>query len=151
MGIAHWHASGDTDKGTDTFVSTLGDVALDALAHMLQDHSASYEDQTDSDSVYAEARYEQLCTCTDHERTRSDMHNDALAAVERGNGITELIGYSEFVLRPCSDGDCLKYCPDPECGSVAPIDDTDHKCWCCGKRYVPWDACAWLETATATA
>lgn len=145
--VAHWHVT-ESDVGclpeAEPYTSDSGELALDVLAHLLDDWSNSYDDPEDADSVRAAGLAESFCTCRDRDRERSDTHLDALAAVADGRGICEYIGLRVFELKPCSEKDCLKYCPDAECGTVTPVTEVDTRCWCCGATYVSWEDCDWL-------
>lgn len=147
--VRHWHitasAAGCLPEVEPVTIDD-GELALDALAHLLADWAQTCDDRDDcaedGDAVYAEGRAEQLCTC----RTgpRSAEHHDALGWVEDGRGVCEQIGDRVFELMPCQDTGCLKYCPDADCGTVTPIGDVDTCCWCCGARYVDAGTCGWL-------
>jgi hypothetical protein len=122
-------------------VTTDASEALDALAHMLADWSETVELE-DHDATYAAAVAEIYCTCPQH--GRSAEHYDALVHLEEGEGLSETAGSQEFEITVCSERDCLKYCPDDECRTIAPVGVMDTRCWCCGAGYVPWAACPWL-------
>lgn len=64
--------------------------------------------------------------------------------MEHGYGITEQFDHRLFELTPCTDHDCLKFCPDAECGTFTPVTEPDQRCWCCGTRYVDAESCGWL-------
>lgn len=152
MGIAHWHVTKSLPgylPESDPITCTDAEGALDALAHELDDYADSFDDQAtvDDDVTLASALKEIYCTCRQGER--SAEHHDALIAINDGRGICNYVGTLVFELSPCSEHDCLKYCPDAECRNVAGIEDQDHACWVCGAEYVAHDACTWFEAATA--
>jgi hypothetical protein len=71
---------------------------------------------------------------------------EALGRLPAGRGICHAISLREFEVQVCGERDCLKYCPDGSCATTTtPVTDTDPWCWCCGKPWVPWDACPWLD------
>jgi hypothetical protein len=143
--VRHWHVT-ESDAGclpeAEPYTSDDGALALDALAHVLADWAQTCPDPDDPEACYAEGIAEQYCTCRQGER--SAEHHDAMTAVTDGRGMCEQIGHRVFELTPCTEKDCLKYCPDAECGTVTPITDTDTRCWCCGASYIGWAECDWL-------
>jgi hypothetical protein len=143
--VRHWHVT-ESNAGylpeAEPTTTVDAESALDALAHLLKDWAAAVADPDDPDAVYAEALSERYCTCRQGER--SAEHHDATTAVEEGKGICEQINSRVFELVPCQEKDCLKYCPDAECGTVTPVTDSESHCWCCGARYVDRQTCGWL-------
>jgi hypothetical protein len=143
--VRHWHVT-ESDAGclpeVEPSMSTDAGLALDALAHLLEEWANTCPDPEDPEAVYADGIAEHYCTC--RSGGRSAEHHDAMRAVEDGQGICEQIGHRVFELTSCREKDCLKYCPDTDCGTVAPVTDTDLRCWCCGTRYVDWETCGWL-------
>lgn len=143
--VRHWHVT-ESNAGclpeADPYTSDHPWLALDALAHLLSEWAQTCPDPEDGDALYADGLAEQYCTCRQGER--SAEHHDAITAVYDGRGICEQIGHRVFELAVCEEKDCLKYCPDPECGTITPMNDTDTRCWCCGTPYVDWEKCPWL-------
>lgn len=143
--VAHWHVT-ESNAGclpeaeAGTYVDA--ESALDNLAHLLKEWADTYPDPEDPDAVYADGVAERFCTCKQSER--SAEHHDALTALRHGRGLVEHVGRRVFELTNCREKDCLKYCPNADCGTVTPVGDTDHRCWCCGAGYVDWEACVWL-------
>ena len=146
--VRHWHVSESfpgclPEADPDTCLT--GEDALDTLAHLLKDWANAADDLEDSDAAVADGISEQYCTCTNRNSgERSAEHRDALAALKDGRGICDHVGNRVFEATPCQERDCLKYCPNAECGTVTPVTDTDPRCWCCGAAYVGWEACGWL-------
>lgn len=146
--VRHWHVC-ESGPGylpeSEPFCATDAEMALDALAHLLSDYSATldidFPDDEDSDAAYADAVSEIYCGCRSG---TSPEHGDALIRVDNG-GLSETIDNRDFAITLCHERDCLTYCPDPVCGTVAPITDSDPWCWCCGTRYVDADNCPWLD------
>lgn len=74
----------------------------------------------------------------------SAAYDGALADLDHGHGVHEIVGFREFEIATCDERDCLRYCPDTECRTVAPVADVETRCWCCGTPYVSWERCPWL-------
>lgn len=141
----HWHIS-ESGAGylpeSEPYTTNDSESALDFLAHELDEWANSHDNPEHPHALYAAGVAEIYCTCRDG--ARSAEHHDAVTAVEDDEGICEQIGRRVFELAPCADKDCLKYCPDADCGTVSPITDSDTRCWACGATYVPWDEGDWL-------
>lgn len=134
--VRHWHVT-ESPPGCHPesvpYTGDCADLALDTLAHELIDYADTLEGE---DGVYAAAVGEIYCTCRSD--SRSAEHWDSVYAAERA-GLSEIIAGRYFELIPCEETDCLKYCPDPDCGTVTPVTDSDDRCWCCGSRYIDAD------------
>lgn len=134
--VRHWHVT-ESSPGRYPdpvpYTTDCADMALDTFAHVLMDYSDTLDGE---DGAYAAAVGEIYCTCRSD--GRSADHWDSVNAAER-IGLSEIIAGRCFELTPCQEADCLKYCPDPDCGTVASVTDPDDQCWCCGSRYVDAD------------
>jgi hypothetical protein len=142
--VTHFHVH-ESDAGclpeSEPYVTEDATLALDALAHLIADWSETTEPD-DEDGVAAAAVSATYSCCS--ERGDSAEYGDALAHLERRQGICETAGRRAFEIAVCTDRDCLKYCPIDGCRTVTCVTDTDTRCWCCGVYYTPWDACPWL-------
>lgn len=143
--VRHWHVieseAGYLPEAEPIFCDEVMS-ALDALAHQIKDWATAHPDPEDREATAAEGVAEIYCTCRSD--GRSAEHHDAVAAVERGCGITEQFDQRVFELTACTEYDCLKFCPEADCGTFVAITETDPSCWCCGARYVDWESCGWL-------
>jgi hypothetical protein len=143
--VRHWHVI-ESDAGhlpeTEPDTCDDGMLALDALAHQIKDWAQAQPDPEDLAATAAEGVAEIYCTC--RAEGRSAEHRDAVSRVESGRGVSEQFDQRVFELTPCTEYDCLKFCPDAECGTFTPITDLDDRCWCCGATWVDREACGWL-------
>jgi hypothetical protein len=142
--LMHYHVAESTVgclPEADPYLTSDPGLALDILAQMLASWGES--DACDQDAGRA-AELAGLCQA-DPERGECPEHDDALTRLTRGQGICHTVGLREFEIQACPERDCLKYCPAGDCRTVTSVNDTDPWCWCCGKTYVPPDACPWLE------
>jgi hypothetical protein len=114
-------------------------LALDMLTQLLS--SWAETEASDQDARHAAEIAEQYRASP--EDRFGDGPADALARLPRRLGICHAVGLREFEIQVCAEHDCLKYCPDADCRTVTSVTDIDPWCWCCGKPYVPWDACPW--------
>jgi hypothetical protein len=142
--LRHYHVS-EADAGclpdAEPYVTDDAPLALDALAHLMSDW-AHEADPDEPDSAGVAAIAEIYCLCPG--RDKSAEHRDALALLAAGHGITETAGQRVFEIAPCTERDCLKYCPQAGCRTVTCANGTDNRCWSCGDAYVTWDVCPWL-------
>jgi hypothetical protein len=138
---------------SDPRLATDPEDALDAVADLLTDWAdANDPDDDDPDGVGDEEVTAALGTAELYRAGGSSAeHGDLLARLARHGGVAEYVGNRVIEARTCTDRDCLKYCPAEDCRTVAEITDTDHRCWCCGTRYVGAEDCAWLDPTPATA
>lgn len=131
--VRHWHVT-ESSPGclpeSVPYTSDCADLALDTLAHVLMDYADTLDGE---DGSYAAAVGEIYCTCRSDGRSAERWESVDIA--ERA-GLSEIIAGRCFELTPCAEAGCLKYCPNAECGTVAPITEEDDRCWCCGSRYV---------------
>jgi len=140
--VTHYHVTESTSGCLPEAGPYLTDdpgLALDMLAQMLGSYAET--ETAEPDARQAAALADQ------YQSARGDNHEDpaeALGRLHAGHGICRAIGLREFEVQVCGDRDCLKYCPGGDCATTTPVTDTNPWCWCCGKRYVPWDACPWL-------
>ncbi len=139
---------------SDPRLATDPEDALDAVADLLTEWADANDDphDDDPDGVGDEEVTAALGTAELYRAGGSSAeHGDLLARLARHGGVAEYVGNRVIEARTCTDRDCLKYCPQAECRTVAEITDPDHRCWCCGTRYVSAEDCAWLDPTPASA
>ena len=138
--VRHWHVyssfPGCLPDG-DQYTTDDAAHALDHFAHLINDWADAQPDE----NVQVLGIVERCCSCQPSQHAEYDV---MLAHVMNGRALCEYLGGLFYELVPCNDAACLKYCPDPECGTVMPINECDHRCWCCGAVYVAHGACAWI-------
>jgi hypothetical protein len=143
MPATHYHVT-ESDAGclpeAEPYITDDPGLALDMLAQLLTGwvETASAEPE----ARQAAALADQCQPSSGH--NSQDNPADVLGQMRAGGGVCHAIGLREFEIQVCGDRDCLKYCPDATCATTTPATDADPWCWCCGKRYLPWDACPWL-------
>src|SRR5439155_25218538 len=80
--VRHWHVT-ESDAGylpaTEPYTSDDAGMALDALAHLLDEWAQTYDDPEDPDALFADGIAEIYCTCRHGER--SAEHHDALTGL----------------------------------------------------------------------
>ncbi|GAA4100958.1 hypothetical protein [Actinomadura miaoliensis] len=140
--VRHYHVSEFTLgclPEAEPYVTDDPALAVDALASLLEGRD---ETADPSDAVQAAER------AAIYQSQRSGFHgghDGALAHLEQGQEVCEIVALRAFEIAVCDDRDCLRYCPSHKCRTVVPVTDFDPWCWCCGTAYVPADACPWLD------
>jgi hypothetical protein len=139
----HYHVSESTPgclPETDPVFATDPEAALSAAAEALADWAEAHDEETGTDEEATGA-----LAVAEIYRGSSAEHGDLLARLDRDGGLAEYVGDRVVETVACTHPDCAKYCPDPGCGTVTALGDSDPRCWCCGAPYVAWDACGWLD------
>jgi hypothetical protein len=139
--VTHYHVTESTAgclPEAEPYITDDPGLALDMLALLLECWA-----ETDADGP--EAREAVALAGLYRDSSSSGNPAEALDRLSAGRGICHTVGLREFEVQVCGERDCVKYCPDGSCATTTPVTDTDPWCWCCGKRYVPWDDCTWLD------
>jgi hypothetical protein len=143
--VTHYHVT-ESNVGclpeAEPYLTDDPGLALDMLAQLLSSWAETETAEPDARQAVALA---DLYRASPGDSSRGDPA-ETLARLPAGRGgICHAVGLREFEIQVCGERDCLKYCPDGSCTTTTPVTDTDPWCWCCGRPYVPWDACPWLN------